>query len=95
MLVTRTPDALRALSKDKPIVPESVERCLRSKFGVEMDAATDAMAHLAKALLPKELAERAYTLYEKFRPAIPAGVEGLGAAGNLALAKIMKLATVN
>jgi hypothetical protein len=38
------------------------------------------------------LAERAYALYEAFRPAIPAGQAGWGARGTLDLAKIRALA---
>jgi len=33
----------------------------------------------------EEIAARAYRLYEEFRPAIPAGVTGWGAAGELDL----------
>jgi len=40
----------------------------------------------------EELAAGAYGLYEQFRPAIPAGESGWGAAGTLSLAKIRKLA---
>jgi hypothetical protein len=31
---------------------------------------------LAKSSTPKELADHAYSLYERFRPAIPEGVKG-------------------
>ncbi len=40
----------------------------------------------------QELAAEAYGLYEQFRPAVPAGESGWGAAGALSLAKIRKLA---
>jgi hypothetical protein len=33
----------------------------------------------------KELAQKAYALYEKFRPEIPPGKKGLGASGKLDL----------
>jgi len=35
--VTQTPDGLRALAKEKPIDPASVERYLTSKFGVSLE----------------------------------------------------------
>ncbi len=40
---------------------------------------------------PAELAAEAYSLYEKFRPAIPAGARGWGAKGGLDLRLIRKL----
>jgi len=44
-------------------------------------------------LPPPELAEKAYALYEKFRPEIPPGKKGWGACGKLDLDLIRKLAT--
>jgi hypothetical protein len=41
----------------------------------------------------KELAEKAYTLYEKFRPEIPPGKKGWGASGKLDLDFIRKMAS--
>jgi hypothetical protein len=46
------------------------------------------MRRLAKSYTPKELAERAFGLYERFRPSIPEGVKGWGAKGNLDLGVI-------
>jgi hypothetical protein len=83
--VAQTPDGLRALAKEKPIKPASVERYLSGKFGPSLEATRRAMANLAGALPPRELAARAYALYEKFRPEIPPGVSGWGAAGVLDL----------
>jgi hypothetical protein len=54
---------------------------------------TNAMAELASSRDPEEHAAEAYGLYEQFRPAIPAGEAGWGAAGTLSLAKIQKLAS--
>jgi hypothetical protein len=90
--VVQTPDGLRALAKEKPINPATVERYLSGKFGPSLDAARRAMADLAGALPPRELAVQAYALYEKFRPEIPAGVSGWGAAGVLDLNAIERLA---
>jgi len=50
------------------------------------------MAVLAGSLPPRDLAARAYSLYEKFRPEIPPGVVGWGAAGVLDLDAIERLA---
>ena len=47
--VIQTPDGLRALSKDRAIPPESVERYLGTKFGEDYVAAKRAMTTLAKA----------------------------------------------
>ena len=90
--VVQTPDGLRALAKEKPINPPSVERYLFSKFGASLEAARRTMADLAGAIPPRELAVQAYALYEKFRPEIPAGVSGWGAAGVLDLNAIERLA---
>lgn len=90
-----TDDGIRATIKDKPIEPGSVERYLEKKFGDELDRAEEAMQKLAKAYKPKELADKAYPLYEKFRPDIPSGKKGWGAEGDLDLGLIEKLANRN
>jgi len=41
----------------------------------------------------KELAAKAYALYEKFRPEIPPGKKGWGASGKLRLDLICKIAS--
>jgi len=87
----RTPKGLRALSKDRPVTPESVERYLASKFGDSLASVRAAMEELAGALPPDSLAARGYELYEQFRPEVPAGVRGWGAAGELDLALIKSL----
>jgi hypothetical protein len=90
--VVRTPDGLRAVNKDRPISAASVERYLLGKFGENLDRTRSAMEKLAKSLPPHEIASRAYHLYEQFRPEIPAGVRGWGAAGDLDLDRIEALA---
>lgn len=90
--VATSPDGLRALSKDRPIKPDSVERYLKSKFGDRLPDVRAAMTELAKSRKPAELARNAYTLYEEFRPAIPAGARGWGAKGDLDLRLIRALA---
>jgi hypothetical protein len=84
----RTAEGIRALSKEKPIDPASVERYLESKFGEDLAEVRKAMETAAQALAPEELAERAYEMYETFRPRIPSGTKGWGAAGDLSLRRI-------
>ena len=79
--------------KAKPIEPEGVERYLESKFGDVLPETRKAMAELANAFKPDELAQRGFGLYEQFRPVIPEGVQGWGAKGELDLGLVSKLAT--
>src|ERR1700675_3600442 len=90
--VVRTPDGLRALIKDKPDDPAAVTRYLEGKFGEALPEVRTAMAKLTRSFPPKELATRAYSLYEKFRPAVPTGTRGWGAKGELDLKKLKALA---
>ena len=90
--VTRTSEGLRALAKEKPVNPASVEKYLASKFGPSLEAVRAAMTGLAASLPPHGLAQQAFRLYEDFRPAIPAGERGWGAAGVLDLDVIEALA---
>ena len=87
-----TEDGLRAVIKDKPIDPESVERYLDGKFGDDLPRVTDAMGALAEAFEPADLEAVAYDLYQRFRPSIPPGVRGWGAKGKLDLDLIRSLA---
>lgn len=87
-----TPDGLRALSKERPISPASVERYLAGKFGARLADTRAAMTRLARSMPPRKLAKHAYAFYEEFRPAVPAGVRGWGAAGALDLDRIAALA---
>jgi len=86
-----TPGGVRAVIRGKEIDPEAVRRYLEGKFGEELDAARDAMQDLAASLKPADLADRAYGLYESFRPAIPPGKRGWGARGDLDLDLIRSL----
>ncbi len=88
---TNTPHGLRAVDKDEPIDPSSVRRYLEKKFGPSLGDARRAMEDLASSFSPEELARRAYPLYEKFRPQVPEGTRGWGAAGELDLDKIHSL----
>jgi len=52
------------------------------------------MMTLAKSREPERLAEEAASLYERFRPSIPAGESGWGAKGTLSIKKIEGMAEV-
>ena len=90
--VVQTPDGLRALSKDRPVNPQSVQHYLEGKFGAALGAVQEALVALAHSLPPGELAGQAYELYEAFRPEVPPGVSGWGASGVLDLARVHALA---
>ena len=81
------------MTKDKPIEPKSVERYLESKLSESLDPVRAAMRDLAKSFRPEQLMENAFTLYEKFRPAIPEGATGWGAKGKLDIDRIRSLAS--
>jgi len=87
-----TKDGLRALTKNKPDKPESVERYLESKFGDALKDVRAVMQQLAKSRTPKKLSGEAYQLYEQFRPSVPAGTRGWGGKGTLDLKTIRELA---
>jgi hypothetical protein len=90
--VVHTPEGVRALAGERPSTPETVQRYLEAKFGDGLEPARKAMEALASSLSSAELAERAFALYEAFRPAIPKGVRGWGKAGVLDLGVIRSLA---
>jgi hypothetical protein len=90
--VVETDDGVRATIKGEAIKPDSVQRYLENKFGDHLADVREAMEKLAKAYDRKKLATQAYDLYEKFRPDIPEGKKGWGAAGDLDLDYIRSLA---
>lgn len=87
-----TPEGLRAAIKGEEIDPGSVEKYLKQKFKDDLDEAREAMEKLAKAFTPKQLENKAYGLYEKFRPEMPEGRKGWGAKGELDMGQIRSLA---
>jgi hypothetical protein len=89
--VIRTDQGVRATVKDQPIDPAGVRRYLAQKFGHELADVQAAMEALAKAYSPDQLTVQAYELYEQFRPDIPEGKKGWGAAGQLELDQIRSL----
>ena len=80
-----TVDGMRAVVKDKPVDPAAVQQYLEKKFGEDLDRVKAAMRDLAESFEPEELSDRAYSLYERFRPVIPKGRRGWGAKGDLDL----------
>ena len=87
-----TKDGLRAVIKDKPIDPVSVEKYLRNKFGEHYEMVRTVMEELARSFPREELAGKAYGMYERFRPSIPSGQRGWGSKGELKLDLIRSLA---
>jgi hypothetical protein len=87
-----TEDGVRAVHGSQIVDPGGTRRYLEGKFGEDLDAARSAMEKLARSYPPKDLAHDAYALYERFRPAIPSGVKGWGATGELDLGLIERLA---
>jgi len=87
-----TDEGIRAVKGDREIDPDGVRQYLMSKFGEDLGVVREAMQRLARSFKPKELAESAFRLYERFRPAIPQGVKGWGAKGDLDLGVIEELA---
>src|SRR3954453_19056803 len=90
--VIRTPEGIRAMEKDfRPASAASVGRYLANKFGDRLEEVWAAMEQLAASRSPEELNRRGFTLYEAFRLAVPAGVRGWGASGELDLDQITGL----
>jgi len=90
--VAETRAGLRAVAKGRAEDPAAVERYLAQKFGEALDDAREAFRALARSRTPAALEAEAWALYEAFRPEIPAGVRGWGAAGVLDLALVRRLA---
>jgi hypothetical protein len=88
----QTEKGLRATASGEEIKPESVERYLEKKFGEGLADVRAALEALANTYSPQELERRAFALYKKFRPGVPEGVQGWGAAGELNLERIRQLA---
>jgi len=86
-----TDDGVRAVVKDKPVEPDKARAYVESKFGEHLEAVRAAMTELANSLEPDALADRAYSLYERFRPEIPKGKRGWGAKGELSPDLILSL----
>jgi len=90
--VISTDQGVRATVKGQLIDPAGVRRYLAQKFGSELGDVQATMEALARAYPPDQLAAEAYSLYEQFRPDVPEGKQGWGAAGQLDLDCIRSLA---
>ena len=88
-----TDKGLRAVIKGEVLDPEPARRYLQNKFGDALDRVRAAMRELAEAYPPDELAQKAFELYEKFRPEIPPGRAGWGKKGELRIDLIRQLAS--
>lgn len=87
-----TDGGVRAVVKDKPIDPASVEKYLAGKFGDALNDVRAAMIALAASYTPEELAVKSFGLYERFRPTISSGKSGWGQKGELDLELVRSLA---
>lgn len=88
-----TEQGVRVLEKKRPSNPANVQRYLDGKFRDALEDVYEAMKALARAYPPGTLAREAYHLYERFRPAVPAGQRGWGASGTLDIDAIRHMAT--
>ncbi len=88
----KTDQGFRADVGGQVIEPGAVQKYLEQKFKDNLSEVRQAMQKLANSLDPVTLNQRGFTLYEKFRPEIPDGTRGWGAAGELDVEKIQKLA---
>ncbi len=89
--VKQTADGVRAVVKDEPVEPASVQKYLEKAFGDVLGDVTDLMGELASSIEPGKLNDLAFSLYEKFRPAVDPGVQGWGQKGKLELGNIRKM----
>jgi hypothetical protein len=87
-----TAHGVHATRNGQPIDPAGVRRYLQQKFRHALADVQAAMEALARAYSPEQLAAQAYALYEQFRPDVPEGKKGWGAAGPLDLDAIRALA---
>lgn len=90
--VAKSHEGLRALERGAPMDPAVVQRYLEQKFGDALPEVEAAFRALARSRTPTKLAAEAFALYEHFRPAIPEGRRGWGAAGVLDLGLVARLA---
>jgi hypothetical protein len=86
-----TEAGIRAVKGTQVIEPEGGQRYLESKVADDLGQVRAAMQALARSYPPKELAQAAFHLYERFRPRIPEGAKGWGTKGDLGLGVIERL----
>lgn len=90
--VLDTEQGVRAEEKGSAVDPKAVERYLQQKFKDHLPEVRQVMRTLAESVEPEVLERRGFDLYEEFRPNVPEGTRGWGAAGELDLEKIQKMA---
>jgi hypothetical protein len=90
--IARTAQGVRAMIGGEVLNPQRIRRKLEQKLADAYPRVREAMEHVARSFRPPELATAAYGMYERFRPAIPAGTRGWGARGALDLNFIRSLA---
>ena len=90
--LAETAHGQRAVSKGELVIPESVERYLKGKFGEALDQMRAEMERLASHFPADRLNQDGFHLYEQFRPEVPSDERGWGAKGVLDLARIRALA---
>ena len=88
----RTKHGVRAAIRGESVEPKPVQEYLGKKFGSGLAEARKAMEALARSFEPEALEAQAFRLYERFRPQIPEGKQGWGAAGELDLGELQRLA---
>ncbi len=88
----RTKKGIRAAIRGEVVEPRPVKEYLAKKFGSDLAEVRKAMETLARSFEPMALEGQAFSLYEKFRPQIPEGTRGWGAAGELDLGQLQRLA---
>jgi hypothetical protein len=76
---------LRADDNGKPASACGVQSYVSRAFGDRLSEARAAMEALAASLPPEELNRVGFRLYERFRPDVPAGVDGWGRKENCGL----------
>ena len=89
--VKQTDLGVRAVAKDKPVDPGSVESYLQKAFGETLGEITELMGQIAASCDPARLNDVAFGLYEQFRPPVEHGVQGWGQKGKLDLSKLRKM----
>jgi len=83
---------IRAAIEGVEVEPAPVRKYLEGKFKEDLAEVRAAMQALAQSYEPEALNERAFALYERFRPAVAKGKQGWGAAGELDLGVLRELA---
>ncbi|CAD7697198.1 unnamed protein product [Ostreobium quekettii] len=93
IVVRETGEGLRAVDGDGVVQPRYVYDRLRRAFGERFGDVYEVMMGLAGALDSGELeGRRGFEMYERFRPGVPEGRAGWGAAGELSLEEVGRMA---